>query len=306
MNVLVTGGAGFVGSYATRELLRVGHRPIVFDKRNDSPLLEDIKGSLTVVKGDIEDMGAMKDAVVRYSVDAVIHAGAVTSFFAESDPALAARVNCQSVVNMLEIAKSTGIRVVFVSSIDVYRKGAGRAGEGFPAEPSNITGMTKLFGEHYGNYYAQRYGIDFVAFRFPTIFGPGKNLSSPHLHAVIEAIIEGAAKGERTKVPLGDTKIACVYCKDAARALVSACGLDLKGCKIYNAGYQQPVTPKDVVREVLRIMPGAQMQVEDGSSEESTLLDCTKAEKEIGFRTEYPLGAAVQDYIKTMESMGIK
>ena len=168
MKYLVSGGAGFVGSYLVEELLNQGHKVIVVDDLSNgnesnlkpSPNLE-IKIA-NVVNVKIDD-----------KIDGVFHIATVPRSFSLDDPINDIEINCKGMINMLELSRKNNCKIVFTSN-------SGIAGsmdlevpidENYPDRPSTPYDADKLVCEHYAKIYHNVYGTKCAMVRFATIYG---------------------------------------------------------------------------------------------------------------------------------------
>ena len=118
MNILVTGGLGVNGCWVTRQLLEMGHQPIVLDNRPDFSLVSDIADEFPVVVGDIQDLATVTRTLKDHQVQRVCHLAAIYPDAADANPLLGFQVNAMATVQLLEASRIMEVeRVVFTSSI---------------------------------------------------------------------------------------------------------------------------------------------------------------------------------------------
>lgn len=196
--ILITGGAGFIGSHLTDILLAKGYSVRVFDNFSTGKLsnlpLEDSR--LTVLTGDVADAAAVAQAVE--GCGAVVHLAAVASVQASvDDPIRTHQSNFIGTLNICEAMRLAGItRVVFASSAAVY----GNNGEGNSISEDTLKApltpyaADKLASEYYLEFYGKQHGLEPVIFRFFNIFGPRQDPSSPY-SGVISIFAERGQKG---------------------------------------------------------------------------------------------------------------
>lgn len=179
MNILLTGGAGFIGSHLLERLLARGDRVTVVDDLNDyyDPALKRANldtarkaGPFRFVERDI--LAGVRDLL---PADGVIHLAArANARLSVDDPETYHRVNVDGTLRILEDMRATDTkRIVFASSSSVYGNAPVPFREDFgPLEPLAPYGATKLIGEHYLTVYAKLYGFRVSALRFFTAYGP--------------------------------------------------------------------------------------------------------------------------------------
>ncbi|QXI22251.1 NAD-dependent epimerase/dehydratase family protein [Pseudomonas iranensis] len=196
--VLITGGAGFIGSHLTDALLAKGYAVRVLDdlstgKRSNLPL-DNPKVELVV--GDVADAGLVARAM--QGCNAVAHLAAVASVQASvDDPVKTHQSNFIGTLNVCEAMRLTGVkRVVYASSAAVYgNNGEGESiDEDTPKAPLTPYASDKLAGEQYFDFYRRQHGLEPAIFRFFNIFGPRQDPSSPY-SGVISIFSERASKG---------------------------------------------------------------------------------------------------------------
>ena len=106
MRILVTGGLGVNGCWVTRDLLTMGHEPVVFDNRPDFTLLRDVSDEFAFVEGDITSLDQLDRACREHRIERICHLAAVYPDTADADPVLGFSVNALATVYVLEAAKS--------------------------------------------------------------------------------------------------------------------------------------------------------------------------------------------------------
>jgi nucleoside-diphosphate-sugar epimerase len=206
---LVTGGAGFIGSHLTEELVRRGHRVRVVDsfvtgKRRN---LAHISG-VELIEGDLADAKVARRAVD--GTDFVLHQAAIPSVpRSVEDPLTSHRANIDATLNVLLAARQAGVRrVVYAGSSSAYGDTPTLPKvESMPPAPLSPYALQKLVGEQYGQLFTRLYGLETVAIRYFNVFGPRQDPSSPYSGVIslfITAVSEGRAPtiygdGEQTR-----------------------------------------------------------------------------------------------------------
>lgn len=195
--ILVTGGAGFIGSNLVDALVARGYSVRVLDnlstgKRSNLPTGANVE----FVEGDVADAQLVRRAV--QGCGAVVHLAAVASVQASvDDPVGTHQSNFVGTLNLCEAMREAGVRrVVFASSAAVYgNNGEGQAiDEDVTKAPLTPYAADKLASEHYLDFYRRQHGLDPVVFRFFNIYGPRQDPSSPY-SGVISIFTERAQQG---------------------------------------------------------------------------------------------------------------
>jgi UDP-glucose 4-epimerase len=176
-------------------------------------------------------------------------------------------------------------------------------------------GLTKLFGEKVGFQYLREKGIDFIALRFSSTYGPGKLLkhgaTSPM--SVHGRMIEHAMLGKPFRHPKGVDQIDdLIYNKDTANGIVLACMAEKPEHRIFNIGSGQGATLRDLAAAVKKLYPAADIEIGPGLDYFSighnvySVYDISRAKKELGYEPEYSLEAGVRDYVEMMHRLKIE
>lgn len=248
MNVLITGGAGFIGSHVAERLLKRGDQVQVLDnlstgKRENLPKHD----SLTFYKGDIRD----KDLVAKCcrNADAVVHLAAVASVQASvDDPAGTHQSNFDGTLNLLDACREEGTnRFLYACSAAIY----GDTEELPVREETSLNPLTpyavdKLSGEYYLSYYKRQYGLNTSSFRFFNIYGPRQDPSSPY-SGVISIMVDRLLAGkEMTIFGDGEQTRDFVYVGDLADLLIESLdSADMSG-SIMNVGTGKQISLLDL------------------------------------------------------------
>ncbi|NQT91730.1 MAG: GDP-mannose 4,6-dehydratase [Lentisphaerae bacterium] len=255
MRVLVTGGAGFIGSHLTDRLLARGDTVVVIDEMNDyydptikerniAPAME--SPLMTFVKGDIRDGALLEDVFSRHELDVVVHLAARAGVRPSLEqPLLYEDVNCRGTLNLLECVRLHGIRrFVFASSSSVYGnvKEIPFREDARIDRPVSPYAATKAAGELYCHNYHHLYGISATALRFFTVYGPR---GRPDM-----AISKFTSLIDREEpIPFfgdGSTARDYTFCSDIVDGVEAAIDRDL-GFEIINLGESRTTTLSELV-----------------------------------------------------------
>jgi UDP-glucose 4-epimerase len=251
MNVLVTGGAGFIGSHVVRLLLKEGHNVTVLDNLSlGKKEAVDIKARLVI--GDISDSQKSKDAL--QGIDAVIHmAGLIVVSDSVKDPIKYSTVNVLGTIKFLETMRELGVKkIVFSSSACVYGTPKNLPiTEDEPVHPDNPYGASKAAIESYLQTYNAVYGFDSIILRYFNPYGPGE-LHEPETHAIPNFIKSALSK---KPIPLywnGNQTRDFIYIEDLAQAHIDVLGLT--GYQVFNVGTEHGVKVRDALEKIFKIL----------------------------------------------------
>lgn len=226
--VLVTGGAGFIGSHVADAHIARGDRVWIVDDLS-SGRRENVSEPAELVEMSIEDP-RLRELFADVGFDLVSHhAAQIDVRISVSDPARDARTNVIGLLNVLEGARETGVgRVIYVSSGGVvYGEPEHRpTPEHAPKLPLSPYGVTKLTGEYYLHYYRQVHGLEYVALRYSNVYGPRQD---PHGEAGVVAIFSQKLLAGEELLIFGDGEQTrdYVYVGDVVRANLLAADVRL-------------------------------------------------------------------------------
>jgi UDP-glucose-4-epimerase GalE len=265
--VLVTGGAGYIGSHAAKALHRAGYRVVVYDN-----LMAGHRGAVKygeLVEGDISDVGAVREALRRYEVIGVMHFAALLDV-GESvrEPAVYYRNNVVGALSVLEAMAAESVRnFVFSSTCATYGEPIETPiAETHPQRPINSYGETKLAIERALPHYARAYSLRYVALRYFNAAGadPDGEIGedhSPEIHLIpraIDAATGGAGLevfGDDYPTPDGTCLRDYIHVTDLADAHVRALETIVETGKsgAYNLGTGRPHSVRAVIDTVERV-----------------------------------------------------
>lgn len=227
--VLVTGGAGFIGSHVCEAYLEAGWQVTALDDLSTGRR-ENVPAGADFVEMDIRS-----DEVGRVFEDGGFdvlnhHAAQIDVRKSVADPRFDASVNVLGLLNLLEAARSTGVgRVLYISSGGVIYGDAETVPtpETAPKRPISPYGVGKLTGEHYLYYYRKVHGLPYAALRYSNVYGPRQD---PHGEAGVVAIFSGLISAGEPVTVFGNGRQTrdYVYVKDVARVNALLSGVELR------------------------------------------------------------------------------
>ncbi|NUN70201.1 MAG: GDP-mannose 4,6-dehydratase [Bacteroidetes bacterium] len=235
MNIMVTGGAGFIGSHVVDAFIAAGHTVIIVDDFS-SGKEQNVNPKAKVYRMDIQDP-AVENVFRDEKIEVMAHLAAQMDVRRSvADPKFDASVNVLGFLNLMEAGRKHGLKKVIFSSTGgaIYgEQDYFPADEEHPNRPLSPYGITKLVTEKYLFFYKEIYGIDHVILRYANIYGPRQN---PHGDAGVVAIFtQRMLKGEQPVIN-GDGKQTrdYVYVGDVVQGNLLALGY--QGSNIFNIG----------------------------------------------------------------------
>ncbi|MEM3718490.1 MAG: GDP-mannose 4,6-dehydratase [Candidatus Bathyarchaeia archaeon] len=303
-NVLITGGAGFIGSHLAEEyLLNNAKNVIVYDDFSTGTIknLEHIKDErLKIVKSSVLDPVGLNEVVKKGRIDIIDHLAAELEVYRGiKDSEKDARINILGTLNILNAALKNGVRrILFASSGAVYGEAKYLPiDEGHPLEPHWPYGVSKLSAERYVLQYHKLFGLETTAFRYGIVYGPREWFGR-----VLTMFIKRIFLENKPPVVFGGGSQTrdFVYVDDVVKAHVSAVKNSEAVGQVFNIGSGKGISIKELA-ELLITLSGKELEIlydnpEEGSASKfqperirlkgelkNFILDCSKAEKILGW-----------------------
>jgi UDP-glucuronate 4-epimerase len=312
MRVLITGGAGFIGSHTTERLLAAGHSVTTLDNFNDyyDPAIKReniraIRDQITLVEGDLREKEDVERAYAAAPVDAVIHLAARAGVRPSIDqPELYIDTNIKGTFNMLEAAKRHGVkRFVFASSSSVY--GVNKKVPFAEVDPILQTispyAMTKMAGEQMCSNYSALYDIRTVCLRFFTVYGPRQrpDLAISKFTRLIHEDKPIDRYGD------GSTKRDYTFISDIVDGILGSLDYtakeDAPKCDIFNLGGSQTVTLNEMIAAIEKAL-GKEAQInampEQPGDVPLTSADVTKASTLLNFKPTTHIDTGIPEFVQ--------
>ncbi len=303
--MLVTGGAGFIGSHLVRVLLQEGHEVRVLDNFSSGARRSLTGMEVELIVGDIRDPSLVERAT--QGVDTLFHQAAlVSASVSMTDPTETYDVNMIGSLNVLEAARKAGVRrVVLASTCAVYGNTAPPARESAPTTPLSPYSASKLAMEQAADLYARVYGTPTVCLRYFNVYGPQQPLESEYA-AVIPSFIRAMLAGEAVSIHgdgLQTRDFVAVH--DVVRANLLAAVCEVGSGEVVNIGSGRSVSILHLAERLERLLPGSKSPrfgpPRPGDIRTSAA-DLSKAKQALGYRPEFGLDQGLQATIEWFRS----
>ncbi len=299
MRALVTGGAGFIGSYLIPKLLERGMEVVVFDMAKEPSTLEPVKDQITYHRGDLASDADLYRVMMRERITAVFHLGAILAGPCEENPVYGFRINFHATQTLLDASVALGVnRFFMMSSISVFGRDVSEpVADDARKNPETVYGQTKLACEHLLRWYHRKQGLDTRALRFSWVFGPGRTTGITALYSSL--ILDAVARNEPITVTNPEEKGDWLYIRDAVGAILTLWDAEDPKQRIYNiAGGVHSIG--EVVEIAKKVKPESSVSLVPKGKAQSpypAAYDDRIARSEIGWAPKYTIEAAVREHI---------
>ena len=303
MNILVTGGAGYIGSTVARQLLDAGHRVTVFDNLSSGHRAA-VPKTAAFVPGDILDRTALDAVLAGEPFDAVMHFAAfIEAGESMREPGRFFRNNVTGALTLIDAAVAHGVgRFVFSSTAGVYASKDGPLVETDPVDPASVYGATKYMVEQALEWYHRIHGLRVAVLRYfnaAGAAGPRGEAHQPETHLI--PLVLQVAQGTRAEIaifgddyptPDGTCVRDYIHIEDLAAAHLAALnGLGERAFMRYNLGNGAGYSVREVI-ETARLVTGhpipAVVRPRRPGDPAILIADSSKIQRELGWQPQHP------------------
>ncbi|MFN8641844.1 MAG: NAD-dependent epimerase/dehydratase family protein [Candidatus Binatia bacterium] len=297
MRIVVSGGAGFIGSHVVDAYLDAGHEVAVLDDLSTGRI-ENLNPRARFHRVDLRDRAAVDRAVAAERPEVVNHHAAQLDVRRSvADPAFDAEVNLVGLLNLIEAARPHGLRRVILASSGGVVYGESQrlpTCEADPTEPISPYGVAKLASERYLHYYAHVHGLPSLWLRYANVYGPRQN---PHGEAGVVAIFTALLLDGGAPVINGDGAQTrdYVYVGDVVRANLLALDRACAGPLNIGTGVESDVNRLfALLCDAVGHHPGERHGPAKAGEQLRSVLDARRAGEVLGWRAETPLAEGLR------------
>lgn len=300
MRILITGGAGFVGSNLAKRLSADGHPTAVLDDFSSASWknLVDFRGDIITldIAGDVSPLERIEPFEV------IFHEASITDTTV-LDQRRMMHNNVEGFRNVLDLAEQWRSRVIWASSAATYGRGAAPMKESQPASPLNVYGYSKLAMERLAEGYRDRLKHPIVGLRYFNVYGAGENHKGKFA-SMIGQLARQMLAGHRPRIFTdGGQKRDFVYIDDVIQANLKAMTSKTPG--VYNVGSGQAATFNQIIQQLNRVLktdlPPEYMDNPYDFFQTWTEADLTESRKVLNYQPQYDLARGIEAYCATGE-----
>lgn len=250
-NILVTGGAGFIGHYLCRRLLASSANITIYDNLSTGKIenVEDLPKPVEFIKGDIRNLEMIEKNMKK--LDLIFHLAAQVSVpYSMENPLEDFEINAYGTLKVLELARKRDARVVYASSAAVYGKPAKTpTPEDCPLKPTSFYGLSKLVGEKYCNMYIEKYGLKASIIRIANAYGSRG-------HGVVADFLNKIRKNPKQLEIIGSGLQSrdFVHISDVVEALILAASAKEAIGQTFNVGFGKTMKVVDLAKMLLKML----------------------------------------------------
>lgn len=298
MRILVTGGAGFIGSHTVDALVgRGGYDVSVLDALSSGKRAQ-VDQRARLHQADLRDASAVRSVVEQERPEAIIHLAAQMDVRRSvADPAFDAQVNLVGFLNLMEAAREHGLRRVIFASTGGAIYGEQEqfpCDEDHPQRPVSPYGVAKAATEKYLFFYRAQYGIDYVALRYANVYGPRQD---PHGEAGVVAIFCGRILQGQPVTIFGDGGQTrdYVFVGDVVRANLAALESQVTGAFNVGTGIETNVNQLyEALAEIAAIGRPPEHAAARPGEQRRSVISAARAERELGWRPAVELRSGLE------------
>lgn len=307
--ILVVGGAGFVGGHLCENLVASGASVVIIDDFSSGTManLESIKDKVVVIKHDIsKPFAKLTQAVKKYTFDGIFNLACWPRSMSLKNPFRDVEINATGTLNVLELARLYGAKMVFTSNSGIYGDPDYLPiDEKHPDKPSTPYDADKLVSEYYMKIYHRIYGLPIGICRLAAVYGDRQRLK-PDWRPIIPEFVTKVNRGEPPVIYWdGEQTRDLIYVKDVVQGLVKALLSDKTGEEVFILGTCVETSVNNIYQTICKAL-NKNIEPKRAAKTPGDLrrmqLSYAKAEKILGFKPEYTFEQGLKKYIEWLRT----
>ena len=307
--VLVTGGAGFIGSHVVDELIKLKNEVIVLDDLSGG-FEENVHKSAKLIKGSITDIELIDSLFEEYKFEYVFH---LAAYAAEGLSHFIKRFNYENnligSVNLINASVNHNVKCfVFTSSIAVYGAGQLPMTEDMIPTPEDSYGIAKYAVEQELKVSNEMFGLNYIIFRPHNVYGERQNIGDKYRN-VVGIFMNQIMKGEPLSVfGDGEQSRAFTYIKDISSVIANSIFINDAYNKIFNVGTDIPVTVNGLAEEVCKLFDVEKKTIhfEERKEVKHAFSDHSKLGRYFDYQVRYSLSEGLDKMAKWVKEVGVR
>ena len=307
--VLVTGGAGFIGSHVVDELIKLKNEVIVLDDLSGG-FEENVHKSAKLIKGSITDIELIDSLFEEYKFEYVFH---LAAYAAEGLSHFIKRFNYENnligSVNLINASVNHNVKCfVFTSSIAVYGAGQLPMTEDMIPTPEDSYGIAKYAVEQELRVSNEMFGLNYIIFRPHNVYGERQNIGDKYRN-VVGIFMNQIMKGEPLSVfGDGEQSRAFTYIKDISSVIANSIFINDAYNKIFNVGTDIPVTVNGLAEEVCKLFDVEKKTIhfEERKEVKHAFSDHSKLGRYFDYQVRYSLSEGLDKMAKWVKEVGVR
>ncbi|ETM36639.1 hypothetical protein L914_16715 [Phytophthora nicotianae] len=306
--ILVTGGTGQIGMELVPYMRHLFGADSIVNSDIKAPAGGHRDGNF--VYCDVQDRDSMARIVAEQGVDTIVHMASLLSAVGEANPSLALSVNTRGIQNVLELAKQYQLRVFAPSTIAVF--GPSTPQDETPdttiMRPTTMYGLTKVHVELLGEYYYNKFGVDFRSVRYPGVISSEALPGGGTTDYAVEIFYEALKHGKYTCFLKPDAKLPMMYMPDCLKATLGLINApnDCLSQRTYNITAVS-FTPEEIVASIQKVMPSFQCDYKPDFRQQIAetwprSIDDSIARRDWNWQHDFDLDSMVEDMLVKLDA----
>lgn len=301
--ILITGGAGFVGSHLAEELVKKGKDVVIIDDFSNGRIenLDNVKDEIDLIRADISiDFKGLKEIFRNHRFEKIFNLACHPRSLSLKDPFRDLEVNARGTLNILELARINNSKVIFTSNSGIYGDPKYLPiDEKHPDNPTTPYDANKLVAEYYLKVYTNIHNLPIAICRLATVYGE-RQQAKPGWKPVIAEFTQNIIKGIPSTIYWdGEQTRDLIYVKDVVQGLIKASESDTKD-QVFILGTDTETSINEIYAIVCKTL-GKNIEPEKGPKASGDIrkmkLSYLKAKEFFGFQPEYNIKQGIKNYI---------